>query len=80
VRLVSPMMATPSAVLPTGPEWTYEVKWDGYRALAYITAGKVTLRSRNLKNFTATYPTVAAAVRGVQANQAILDGEIVAVD
>jgi DNA ligase D-like protein (predicted ligase) len=74
------MMATPSAAVPTGPEWTYEVKWDGYRTLAYITSGAVTLRSRNLKNFTATYPTVAAAVRSVQASEAILDGEIVAVD
>jgi bifunctional non-homologous end joining protein LigD len=74
------MMATPSAALPTGTDWTYEVKWDGYRALAYIAGRSVTLRSRNLKNFSAQYPTVVAAIRGVRAQQAILDGEIVALD
>jgi bifunctional non-homologous end joining protein LigD len=42
--------------LPEGPNWLYELKLDGYRALAIKTGGKVQLRSRNDNNFTARYP------------------------
>jgi bifunctional non-homologous end joining protein LigD len=75
-----PMMAVPSATLPIGADWTYEVKWDGYRALAVKRGGRVTLRSRTLKDFTASYPAVVAAVSSIAADDVILDGEIVALD
>jgi bifunctional non-homologous end joining protein LigD len=74
------MMATAAAVLPKGPDWSYEVKWDGYRAQAVKRASAVSLASRNLKDITRQYPGVVNAVRSVHAESAVLDGEIVAVD
>jgi len=74
------MMATRGTVLPRGAEWSYEVKWDGYRAQAVKNGATVTLASRNLKNITRQYPVVARAAAGVRAQTAVLDGEIVALD
>jgi len=66
--------------LPEGSGWMYEVKFDGYRALLLKNNDRVWIRSRNDKDLTATYPSVAAAGRRLNADQAVLDGEIVAVD
>jgi bifunctional non-homologous end joining protein LigD len=72
------MMAVSAATLPVGGAWSYEVKWDGYRAQAVKDGSAVTLASRNLKNITRQYPDVARAVALVHARSAVLDGEIVA--
>src|SRR5947209_15066723 len=80
VRPVPPMLATSAEKLPAGEDWTYEVKWDGYRTLALKDGPRVTLLSRNLKNATAQYPTIARSVAQLRAEAALLDGEIVAVD
>ncbi len=74
------MMATPAATLPQGPEWSYEVKWDGYRAQGVKNGTAVALTSRNLKNITAQYPAVVQAVARLRAKTALIDGEIVALD
>jgi len=74
------MMAMSAKTLPTGPEWSYEVKWDGYRAQAVKDGSSVMLASRNLKNITRQYPAVAQAAAGVRAKSALLDGEIVVLD
>jgi bifunctional non-homologous end joining protein LigD len=74
------MMATRAAALPAGAEWTYEVKWDGYRAEAVKNGAKLALASRNLKNITRQFPAVADAAAGIRATSAVLDGEIVALD
>jgi bifunctional non-homologous end joining protein LigD len=74
------MMASAAASLPDGTEWSYEVKWDGYRAQAVKNGAAVTLASRNLKNITEQFPAVAASVARTRARTAIIDGEIVAVD
>lgn len=74
------MMAVPASTLPTGDEWTYEVKWDGYRAQAVKNGDIVSLASRNLKNLTRQFPSVAKAVSRVSAKSVLLDGEIVALD
>ena len=74
------MMAVSAATLPVGAEWSYEVKWDGYRAQAVKDGAVVSLASRNLKNITKQYPSVAAAAARVSAATAVLDGEIVALD
>ena len=66
--------------LPEGADWMYEVKFDGYRALLIKNDERLQIRSRNEKDLTATYPTIAAAARRIQAEQAVVDGEIVAVD
>jgi bifunctional non-homologous end joining protein LigD len=74
------MLATSAAELPRGKQWTYEVKWDGYRTLALKEGRRVKLLSRNLKDATAQYPSVVRAVAQVRADAALLDGEIVALD
>jgi ATP-dependent DNA ligase len=75
-----PMLARLTDRVPTGPAWSYEVKWDGHRCLALKVGDAVTLRSRNASNLTASYPAVAAALRTLKAQRALLDGEIVALD
>jgi DNA ligase D-like protein (predicted ligase) len=66
--------------LPEGRDWIYEVKFDGYRALLLKNDGKVQIRSRNNKDLTTVYPSIATAGRLLNADRATLDGEIVAVD
>ncbi len=66
--------------LPEGPDWIYEVKFDGYRALLLKDGDRVRLRSRNDKDLTTAYPAVASAAQGLTARAATLDGEVVAVD
>ena len=80
MRIPAPMLATPATQLPTGPEWTYEVKWDGYRTIAAKHGRSVRLHSRNQKDFTEAYPAVARAVQGLTVPDVVLDGEIVAID
>jgi bifunctional non-homologous end joining protein LigD len=75
-----PMLATAASSLTTGDLWTYEVKWDGYRAIAVKDGARVPLVSRNQKDLTRDYPTVITAIAGIKPRQAILDGEIVALD
>jgi bifunctional non-homologous end joining protein LigD len=75
------MLASRAATLPEGQQWSYEViKWDGYRTLALKDGSRVRLLSRNLKNATRQYPSVARTVALLGAETAILDGEVVAVD
>jgi bifunctional non-homologous end joining protein LigD len=74
------MMATRAASLPDGSDWSYEVKWDGYRAQAIKSGDLVALASRNLKDITRQFPAIAGAVARMPAQSAILDGEIVALD
>ncbi len=64
--------------LPEGKEWLYELKWDGYRALLIKDGENIQIRSRNNKDLTAMYPTIAAAGRRQRIKQIVLDGEIVA--
>ena len=80
VQAARPMLATAAAQLPVGPLWSYEVKWDGYRAQAIKQGSVVSLASRNLKNITRQFPDVARAASGLRAQSAVVDGEIVALD
>ena len=66
--------------LPSGDEWLYEVKWDGYRALAAKHGDSIRLLSLKNKNLTTDFPAVVEAVRGLAVNTVLLDGEIVAID
>jgi len=79
-RFIEPMAAQLVQALPDDPQWIYEVKFDGYRALLIKHGDKVEIRSRNDNDLTAAYPGVQAAGRRLRAQTAIVDGEIVAVD
>jgi bifunctional non-homologous end joining protein LigD len=75
------MLATLASDLPTGPGWRFEVKWDGYRALAYLRSGECELVSRNGNLLTDRFPQVAKAVpRALRTPSAVVDGEVCALD
>ena len=77
----TPMLATLVDDLPKGDDWVFEVKWDGYRALAYVSSGGVTLRSRKGNDFTERFATVARALeKAVKTPDCIVDGEVCALD
>jgi len=77
---VEPMLATLTDRPFSDPNWLFEIKWDGVRALARIENGAMTLRSRNSIEITKRYPELASLPDALAARQAILDGEIVALD
>lgn len=54
-----PMLASTGKRPFNDPEWQYEVKWDGYRMLAYVQKGKVELRSRNNNDYTKPFRIIA---------------------
>jgi DNA ligase D-like protein (predicted ligase) len=78
-RFIEPMLLLRSDTLPEGPSWQYELKLDGYRALAIKSNGKVHLRSRNNKSFDDRYPTILNALTEMP-DETVIDGEIVALD
>src|SRR6516162_5040353 len=78
-RFMDPMLLLSTEKLPQGPDWLYEIKLDGYRALAIKTGGRVQLRSRNDNDFSARYAPITAAVRGLP-DETVIDGELVALD
>jgi len=74
------MMAR-AGVLPSADEgWSYEVKWDGVRAIAYWDPGRLRFESRNLLDITERYPELARLGRALGSHRAVLDGEIVSFD
>ncbi|MGA9528141.1 MAG: non-homologous end-joining DNA ligase [Terriglobales bacterium] len=77
---IHPMLATAVEKPFDNPEWLFEIKWDGYRAVAFIDDGKVRLVSRNQNDLTAQFQELASLPKFVKARRAILDGEIVALD
>jgi bifunctional non-homologous end joining protein LigD len=77
---IYPMLATSIDKPFDSPDWLFEIKWDGYRAVAFIDEGRVRLVSRNQNDLSAQFPELAALPKFVKARRAILDGEIVALD
>jgi bifunctional non-homologous end joining protein LigD len=76
-----PMLATLADEVPTGPGWLYEVKWDGYRALAQVVGGDATLTSRRGNALTSRFASVGKAIEAaVRTPDCVLDGEICALD
>jgi bifunctional non-homologous end joining protein LigD len=77
---IHPMLAESVEQPFDGKEWLFEIKWDGYRAVAFVDGGKVRLVSRNQNDLTARYPELKDLPKSVHAQKAILDGEVVALD
>lgn len=75
---VKPMLATLVSEPFDNPEWTYEVKWDGYRSIVYINKGTVELSSRNNKSFTEKYYPLVNTIKAWTIN-AVIDGEILVI-
>jgi bifunctional non-homologous end joining protein LigD len=77
---VPPMKAV-LGVLPADDErWAYEIKFDGYRTLAFVGDGRVRLQSTSQRDVTATYPELGELAGAVHAGTAVLDGELVVLD
>jgi bifunctional non-homologous end joining protein LigD len=78
-RFVEPMKAKLASSPPPG-KWLYEIKFDGWRALALKGGSAVQLYSRNQKDFSEKFPEIVEAIASFPAEEAVLDGEIVAID
>jgi len=74
------MLATTIDEAFDAPDWLFEIKWDGYRAVAFLENGKLRLVSRNQNELTPRYPELKDLPKFVHAKTAILDGEVVALD
>jgi bifunctional non-homologous end joining protein LigD len=77
----TPMLATPAEEVPRGSGWVFEVKWDGYRAIASVAGGEAALTSRNGNDLTARFSNVAKELaKAVKTPDCVLDGEVCALD
>ena len=65
--------------MPTAGPWSYELKLDGFRAVAIKSNGRVHLRSRNNKDFNRKYPTIVQALAAMP-DETVIDAEVVALD
>jgi len=74
------MLATLSKEMVNGPEWVFEEKYDGIRALAYRDGARVKLLSRTLQDLTEGFTAVGDAVRALPDRDLVLDGELVVFD
>jgi bifunctional non-homologous end joining protein LigD len=77
---VEPMLATIGERAFSSPEWLFEIKWDGVRALSWIDDGALTMRARHGADITGRYPELARMPEAFTAKQVLVDGEIVALD
>ncbi len=80
-RTYSPMLASPHEGIPAGDDWVYEVKFDGFRTIAYVRHGECKLLSRNDKDLTERFAEVAKeVVKATKSPNAVLDGELCRLD
>src|SRR5262245_35060545 len=79
-RFIPPMLLVRTSALPDDrARWIYELKLDGYRAIAFKTSGRIHLRSRNDNDFAQRYPAVTRALSRLP-DETLIDGEVVALD
>lgn len=79
-RKVLPQLATLGSKVPQGDEWEHEIKFDGYRLLAHISAGEVRLMTRSGLDWTGRFQSLVPALQSLPIERAILDGEVVVLD
>jgi bifunctional non-homologous end joining protein LigD len=79
-KFIEPQLATLVTAVPEGQKWLHELKLDGYRILCRIDNGRVSLLTRNAQDWTSRFGALAQAAEKLDARQAFLDGEVVAVD
>ena len=77
---VSPQLATLVDSIPAGDAWLHEIKFDGYRILCRIDDGRVSLLTREAQDWTHRFQPIAAAAKKLPVRQALLDGEVVALE
>jgi bifunctional non-homologous end joining protein LigD len=77
---IEPMLATLASKPFSDPDWLFEIKWDGFRVQAVINDRKVRVWTRNLKDASTYFPRLLSAPTWIDASQAIVDGEVVALD
>lgn len=80
VTLVQPMLPTLTKAPFSNPDWIFEPKWDGYRAICLLENGRVRFASKNRKSLTRRFAELQSIPNSIKAETAILDGEIVALD
>jgi bifunctional non-homologous end joining protein LigD len=76
----APQLATLREKAPVSDDWLHEIKWDGYRLLAELDAGKALLRTRGGLDWTSKFPGIANAIEALPVDSARIDGELVALD
>ncbi len=80
-KVFPPMLATLVDAPPANDsEWAYELKYDGFRAVAGMVDGQIALWSRNELDLAVRFPAIAEALRKIKAREVVFDGEIVALD
>ncbi|HEV7550458.1 MAG TPA: non-homologous end-joining DNA ligase, partial [Candidatus Angelobacter sp.] len=79
-REIHPMLATLVEEPFDDPQWLFEVKWDGYRAVTFVNDGRARLVSRNQNDLSGEFPEIVRAMEELPVADAILDGEVVALD
>ena len=77
---IEPCLPRPAKAPPTGADWIYEIKHDGFRILARRDGPKVTLISRHGRDLTYRFPLAAAAVAALSVNSCLIDGEAIVCD
>ncbi|MGK2849474.1 MAG: non-homologous end-joining DNA ligase [Candidatus Limnocylindrales bacterium] len=77
---IEPMLATLAGKPFSDPDWLYEIKWDGFRVQALVDGGRARILTRNLHDAETYFPRLLNPPRWIEASQAIVDGEVVALD
>jgi bifunctional non-homologous end joining protein LigD len=77
---IEPCLAKLVSKAPSGPDWLFEIKWDGYRLAVHLEHDKVRILTRGGHDWTQRFPAIAEAARALPVSTAILDGEAVVLD
>lgn len=77
---IEPCLALLKPGVPTGPDWLFEIKWDGYRLAVHVNRNDVRIITRGGHDWTHRFPSIAAAARELNVHTAILDGEAIVLD